>query len=454
MDLMDLEGASAMQDDAMDALMGDIDFTSEEGSCSPASSGQSTCDVIDESEGARNGSSLKKLRCLPIPKVDYAVDHLSPAMLHALLQPTMVETKNYVQSKFVTAFKKKYFRFDNKALQCFPGCARFADVREARMQGLDHKGGARAEAFCTNAVVASLVVPSNVPLTALHVVGRFLCATPETAVLPDSDAPLLDVGAVVSYLPSANCVQGTVQVSAQGEVTAAVHPSEAWFFNMTLPRHRRNAACAAHKVPLFVFELLSLVQHDTSRYQVVSRAVSAPFEVASIRTLIREVLSFRQQNLLANLQTRREEQAIASKEETDNTPRPAPIMAAPIAPAPAVIAEQSPAMAATMTPMQMAAGYSHTVHRIRLAEATRREEEHKKNRLIPNYRVSPAPEVATSFASVPAMDLSFDLPDVFGEMPDFDEIVFTGPNMTAVRAVEMPPQPIFDFFDDFDSAPC
>jgi hypothetical protein len=340
-----------------------------------------------------------------IPKVDYAVDHLEPSLLNRLVRYVDVDRANIFPLQMHTDFKKKYYRFDNKMLQCFPSCSRFEDVREARMLGLDHRTDRRAQAWCSNAIEAMAYVPNHLNhlnLNVVFAVGRFLAATPEVSVLPDSDAPLLEVGMSVGALPQANCVRGSVRETGsldnlgRREIAVVLQPDEAWFFNLILPRHRRNAACAAHKVPLFTFELILFVRQSDSSFSVFSRSVSSPFEIASVRTLIREVLHFRQQGD----GTRR------SVEQMDEEDQP----------------RRSKAI------KRMPTTYSSAVHRIRLSEANRKEFSKSKPELQVQIveqvaPVLPAPrreisvnyaiEEAVVLAETPAwMTQAFELPDI------------------------------------------
>jgi len=362
---------------------------------SSSSSTRADSDACDVASVGNSSSKSKKSK--EIPKADYAVDHLDYKHLHQLLQPRMVEEKNAFPCKLNTSFKKKYFRFDNKSLQCFPGCSKFADVREARMLGNDHRAGGRGESFCTNAVTGSVMVQTfAVPIDTLRVVGRFLSATPEVGVLPESDAPLLDIGAVLDKLPEANCVHGqvtgdsqTVDTWGRQEVGFTLQPEEAWFFNMILPRHRRNAACAAHKVPLFVFELLVFMQQGQS-FKLCARTISSPFEVASIRTLIREALSFRQQSLPGHVS-----KDMADDEEMDGE------AAKPLAGKPVAIALNAR--------RHLAANYSSTAQRVRLAEANRKEEEKKKKQELV-IEIVPEPEFNSGMDIVSPVPQSFTFP--------------------------------------------
>ena len=426
---MSTEASSNMAwaDASLVALIRDLEFIDSKSAASSATSTTSpqttvsddSCEVEEDASQmnafARAKAADNKKQQPALPKADYAVDHLDHSALSDFLQPSLLETKNAFPSKLVTIFKKKYFRFDNKALQCFPNCGRFADVREARMQGLDHKAGGRGDSFCTNQVIASTLVPPTVATESIVVVGRFLAATPEVGVLPESDAPLLDVGAKVATVPQVNAVTATVQAESAAvdsfgrrEVAWTMQPEEAWFFNMTLPRHRRNAACAAHKVPLFVFELLVFVKQDFNTFQLCARTVSAPFEVASIRTLIREVLAFRQMNLPSTKANLRPQSAPDA--DMGNKTR-------------------------TSLRQQMTGGYSNAVNRIRLAEANRKEEAAKKKveytvEIIPEpvavqqpivHQQQPAMDV---IPTIPMEDISFEMPDLTSSdslnIPSFD----------------------------------
>jgi hypothetical protein len=346
---------------------------------------------LTDTSSLQNSNNKKQ-----VPKPDYAVDHLDLSILSEVIRSDHVATQNMFPVQVLTEFKKKYYRFDNKMLQCFPGCSRFADVREARMLGLDHRSG-RAQAWCSNSVQASILLPIHVNSSSIQVVGRFLAATPDAGVLPESDAPLLQIGMTVGSLPANNSVRGNIseegQMDSTGkrQVSVVLHPDEAWFVNLTLPRHRRNATCAAHKVPLFVFELLVFVQTGASSFQVCARSVSAPFEIASIRTLIREVLAFRQGN--ANTV----QQQAPEKQPEEPTP----------------VVQDKKAKLARRLPLN----YSSAVHRIRLAEASRKEMESKKVEMVievvPNTQISrPVMEEAQIPDTPSWMTQPFELPDI------------------------------------------
>lgn len=315
-----------------------------------------------------------------VPKGDYAVDHLQVAMLSPLVRGADVDARNLFPIKLETEFKKKYYRFDNKVLQCFPNCSRFPDVREARMLGYDHRCG-RAQAWCSNPIRAVATdIPLDVPADSLRAVGRFLSATPEVSVLPESDADVLQVGEIVKRLPVANCTQGRVVASSSNgpqQVVFELLPHESWVFNLTLPRHRRNAACAAHKVPLFVFEVLVFRQTSMGELQVCARSVTLPFEVASIRTLIREVLAFKHKSGGA-VGAGEDEDMGGEEEERPSASTPLGSSSATSSPAPATTAMASgrPTRKHTRT------NYSSAVHRIRLAAEALQHDKTKKMDIV------------------------------------------------------------------------
>lgn len=242
--------------DSLDALISELDFTSHDRIMEDTKT-PSVQVVVPHQAAAMPGR-----KATSAAKSDFAVDHLDTQVLNPLIQPAIVKESNAFPAKLTTDFKKKYYRFDNKALQCFPNCSRFPDVREARLTGQDHKTGGRNESFCTNQVVVIAMVPNSVALQDIIITGRFLCATPDLDVLPNSDAPVMSVGTAVVRVPEANCTAGMVRgetgnvdvINNRREVALFVNPADNWYFNLTLPRHRRNASCAAHKVPLFVFE--------------------------------------------------------------------------------------------------------------------------------------------------------------------------------------------------------
>lgn len=382
-----------------------------------SSSDETTSDTENSVVGSTSSNSKKQA----VPKPDYAVDHLDLSMLNQIIRADHVAAQNMFPVQVLTEFKKKYYRFDNKMLQCFPGCSRFADVREARMLGLDHRSG-RAQAWCSNSVQASLLLPMHVNTASIQVVGRFLAATPDVGVLPESDAPLLQIGMTIESLPANNSVRGNIteeaQVDSNGkrQVSVVLHPEEAWFVNLTLPRHRRNATCAAHKVPLFVFELLVFVQTGASTFQVCGRSVSAPFEIASIRTLIREVLAFRQGNA-----TTVQQQATPIEKQPEESVKS--------------VVQDKKAKLARRLPMN----YSSAVHRIRLAEANRKEMESKKVEMVievvPNsqmprpvmedIRIPEAPSLMTQPFELPGINIDYNvlnLSNITWEMDDDDLI--------------------------------
>jgi len=350
-------------------------------------------DLEDESEEEiSNGKNFE------LPKGDFAVDHLDLQLLNPVIRILDVSQRNMLPLKMLTDFKKKYYRFDNKMLQCFPNCSRFPDVREARLMGKDHRSDKRSQAWCSNPVQAVVMAPDNVNLSNIHVVGRFLCATPEAAVLPESDTPLLEVGMATGFIPSANCIPGSVLSATQlgngrVELNVAMQPDEAWFFNLQLPRHRRNPACAAHKVPLFLFEILVFVQTGPQAFTVCARSVCAPFEIASVRTLIREVLACRQLRKAAAL----------------NPVAPAPVHLEAIHTA---VEEDRKPKAARRVPMN----YSSTVHRVRLhheAEANK-----KKMELVVKVTEEPKPIVIPEWMK----DEAFELPEIDFALPPMSSV--------------------------------
>jgi hypothetical protein len=240
----------------------------------------------------------------PLPVQHLAAENIVLDSLPRCVRRDVVCQENLFPSEFTTpAFKKKYYRTDTKILQCFPYCERFPDLREARMLGYDHGSESKRGGMCAPSISLTLHVSPDVVPSNLSVRGRFLQVTPEPRSLPDGEG-LFKVGDVLHELPEKQCYRGQVVLlqnggrpvtDAQGwnAIAVSVCPGEAWTMQLELTRHRRNAAESPTKVPLFLFEVMVMLQTAPDEFTVVSRAVSSLFEVASSRTLLREVLAYR-----------------------------------------------------------------------------------------------------------------------------------------------------------------
>ena len=248
---------------------------------------------------------------MPVPPAKYLADYIDLSKVSGVVLPPDVRARNDAALlEFQTEFKKKYYRLDNKVLQCFPSCSRFPDVREAKMLGIEHTTESRrAASWCSNDVFLLMSVdPALLPH--LHVRGRFIMATPDASPMPGDWAFLAQGDVVASPPESMHTRLGSVSspmLSADGHspaldargrvcVTVAVPSGNplGWVHDMELPRYRRAVGAGKNTVPLFVFETSVFVRDvSTGSYRLLARAVSPMFEISSVRTLLREALAYR-----------------------------------------------------------------------------------------------------------------------------------------------------------------
>lgn len=246
-----------------------------------------------------------------LPKVVYVCDFIEEHMLPTQIQPMRVQGENAAfgfHLAFETTFRKRYYRFDNKILQCFPQCAKFEDVRDARLMGFDHNSPLAPTAYpnttwCSGEVALKIACPSGEEgmRPPLRLLGRFLAATPALHALPqDAFQGMFSVGATcdASLLARLGAVEGEISPSSCG--SAVIHPplffanGNHWMLDAELQRHRRRPTERPMQVPTFVFEaVLFAMSEDDSSCTVVARAVSGIFEIASMRTLLRELHAYK-----------------------------------------------------------------------------------------------------------------------------------------------------------------
>jgi len=238
---------------------------------------------------------------LPFPAQVLAADNIAMDSLPSSVRKNIAERRNDFALEFkIPPLKKKYYRSDVKVLHCFPYCEKFADYREARLLGNDHVDGKnKGSNVCYPSIVLSLHVPPATDVSSLHVRGRFLQVTPDVRSLPDGE-PVYEVGDVLSSLPERQCYTASVQplcaTDAQGwqELKVVLNQPSGWSMQLELTRSRRNATDNPARVPLFLFEVLVMQQVGPQSFRVASRCLSTLFEVASSRTLLREVLMYRE----------------------------------------------------------------------------------------------------------------------------------------------------------------
>lgn len=186
--------------------------------------------------------------------------------------------------QFTNKFHSKYWRNDRKNIQCFPFCTRYDDYYNVRMHELwkEHKR------ICGTNVIVKVM---GIPQAARDKPSEFV-AIGRIALLGDGgNVGLFSAGQQVPL----ETVTAASKANIPGSITQGkesllvVFSQPVWKVDMTLSKKRR-AAKSPTNTPRYAFEVvLFLTLQETNNYTVLLQGLSAPFEIASTRTLNREM---------------------------------------------------------------------------------------------------------------------------------------------------------------------
>lgn len=200
---------------------------------------------------------------------------------------------------FTTKFQPKYWRNDRKNLQCFPFCVEHDDYYKVRLQKLVHQRKGTC-GTSVRAIVTGLDLSQEQMKDLSRVyfpIGRISLLGPEGSVgflKPEQEIPAADFTAIAS-----SSVKATIRIKEQvlgPEEGGVVKPcvelefvQNLWKVDMVLSKKRRPVNIPS-KIPRYAFEVLLFRKtYEGGGYLVVAQHVSAPFQIASTRTLNREL---------------------------------------------------------------------------------------------------------------------------------------------------------------------
>mmetsp|Transcript_41146 Transcript_41146/g.66287 ORF Transcript_41146/g.66287 Transcript_41146/m.66287 type:complete len:734 (+) Transcript_41146:147-2348(+) len=225
-----------------------------------------------------NDSEMKTPSCVPYEQprdfeADLPLIHTADALPKA----------PGIRIEFETQFHKKYWRNDRKNLQCFPRCPEYGDYYFLKTKNLKHK--ASGGAACNGSVSAQLhgvSVSTMGPIVALARIN--LCKD-------DGQSTSLHNGLVLSVPQfedlKKHCLKGKIHVQ-NNDLVDLLFAANCWKLNVQLSKKRRPKDMPS-MAPKYCFEAVCLVQQPDGSYMVLANVVSNTFQIASTRTLAREI---------------------------------------------------------------------------------------------------------------------------------------------------------------------